>query len=201
MSLAELVLQQNPPPARVLEVGCGDGALARELVALGYDVLAIDPDAPEGPIFRQVSIEELEEDGTFDVVVADRMLHHVEPLEPALDKLARLAPALVLEEFAWERIDARTQGWYEALWRRLAADGLELRGPPDLDEWRSRHPGLLRSDFVLEAIGDRYEERFFERRPYFFRWLRVAEAEAEERAAIDAGEIEAIGLRYAGVRR
>ena len=32
-----------PPPARVLEVGAGDGELAAALAAAGYDVVAIDP--------------------------------------------------------------------------------------------------------------------------------------------------------------
>ena len=32
-----------PPPARVLEVGAGDGELAAALLAAGYDVVAIDP--------------------------------------------------------------------------------------------------------------------------------------------------------------
>ena len=36
------------PPARVLEVGCGHGALAYAMARLGHDVLAIDPRAPEG---------------------------------------------------------------------------------------------------------------------------------------------------------
>jgi 2-polyprenyl-3-methyl-5-hydroxy-6-metoxy-1,4-benzoquinol methylase len=32
---------------RVLEIGCGDGRLARRLVRLGARVIAIDPDAEE----------------------------------------------------------------------------------------------------------------------------------------------------------
>src|ERR671933_676519 len=37
-----------PPPARVLEIGAGDGTLAAALRDGGYDVVAIDPQGGEG---------------------------------------------------------------------------------------------------------------------------------------------------------
>ena len=64
MDSADFVLAQLPPSAaRVLEVGCGSGALARALDAAGHRVLAIDPVAPDGPIFRRVTLEALDELG------------------------------------------------------------------------------------------------------------------------------------------
>jgi 2-polyprenyl-3-methyl-5-hydroxy-6-metoxy-1,4-benzoquinol methylase len=75
----EFVLDQiGYPPARVLEVGCGEGDLAVSLDRAGYSVTAIDPSAPEGPIFRRVGIGEFSEPGLFDHVVAILSLHHVE---------------------------------------------------------------------------------------------------------------------------
>src|SRR5256885_17024938 len=68
------------PPARVLEVGCGDGRLARALKRRGYDVVAVDPRAPKGPIFRQSRIEDFDEARRFDVAVAGLALHHVDSL-------------------------------------------------------------------------------------------------------------------------
>ena len=52
----EFVLSRLPRArARVLEVGCGvEGGLTPALAAAGYDVLGIDPHAPEGPLFRSV---------------------------------------------------------------------------------------------------------------------------------------------------
>ena len=201
LGLNELIPTLLPPPARVLEVGCGEGALAEALAEAGYDVLAIDPEAPEGPIFRQVTLERLEEPAAFDVAVADRVLHHVHPLEPALDKLARLAPLVVVSEFAWERIDPPTQAWYEARRRRLIEEGRDPHGPADLDRWRWEHPGMHPAQVVLDALDERYERRALERGPYFHRWLKVPGIEAEEEAAIASGAIRPIAVRYVGSSR
>src|SRR6187200_942068 len=93
VDVAAFVLTQLPPaPARVLEVGCGDGALARRLDKQGYEVLAIDPEPPDGPLFRRTTIEELEELEPVAAVVASRSLHHVSDLSVALDKIAGLLP-------------------------------------------------------------------------------------------------------------
>src|SRR5918992_6331542 len=78
------------PPARVLEVGCGKGELARAMARAGHSVTAIDPRAPEGPLFQRVRIEEFSDPGPFDYVVASLSLHHVEDLGRALDKIANL---------------------------------------------------------------------------------------------------------------
>jgi 2-polyprenyl-3-methyl-5-hydroxy-6-metoxy-1,4-benzoquinol methylase len=85
--------QMGDPPARVLEVGCGEGELALALARVGHSVTAIDPRAPEGPIFRRVGIEEFTDPGRFDHVVASLSLHHVEDLGMALDNIADLLRA------------------------------------------------------------------------------------------------------------
>ena len=90
----EFVLGQiGDPPARVLEVGCGERELARAMARTGHSVTAIDSRAPEGPIFRRVRIEELSDPGPFDYVVASLSLHHVEDLGRVLDKIADLLRA------------------------------------------------------------------------------------------------------------
>lgn len=90
----EFVLDQiGDPPARVLEVGCGEGELARTLARAGHSVTAIDPRVPAGTIFRRVRIEEFSDTGPFDYVVAILSLHHVEDLGKALGKIAKLLRA------------------------------------------------------------------------------------------------------------
>src|SRR5436190_8444949 len=79
------------PPVRLLEVGAGDGALARALAQAGYEVLAIDPE-PAGADVRPVSLHELDEPAAaFEAAVAITSLQDVEPLD---DSLRRLAPLL-----------------------------------------------------------------------------------------------------------
>src|SRR4029077_1432887 len=83
-----------PPPARVLEVGCGElGGLVPALVEAGYDALGVDPHAPDGVRFRRRSFQETE--GEFEAVVAGRVLHHVRPLGEGLDRLAALGRLLL----------------------------------------------------------------------------------------------------------
>jgi len=199
MELIEFVLSQlPPPPALVLEVGCGsEGGVTPELAAAGYDVLGIDPRAPEGPRFRRMTLEELGPE-RYDAVVAARDLHHVADLDAALDKLAATAPLLILDEFAWERMDEPTIEWYECQYRMLQLAGAEPSGPPDWDEWRREHDDLHPSDALRRAVDARYDERYFEWRPYLYRWLGGPAALALEQMLVDSDLIRALGFRYAG---
>jgi len=146
MELSEFVLLHLPsPPARVLEVGCGEGELALALVDAGYEVVAVDPEAPDGEIFRRATIEAFDEPGPFDAVVTSRSLHHVHDLGGVLDKLVRLLPGggpLILNEFAWDRLEPMTP------------------------EWEAEHEGLHGYRVLRAELDIRFEERFFRWRPY-----------------------------------
>jgi SAM-dependent methyltransferase len=185
----------------VLEVGCGTtGELALTLADAGHDVVAIDPRAPVGPIFRQVALEDFDEDGTFDAAVCARVLHHVEPLPPAVAKLARLAPVVLVDEFAHDRLDEPTRTWYEGQHRLLTAAGVEPNGPPDLGQWREEHQGLHPAGAVLAALDARFARTHYEDRPYLYRWLGGPTTEALEQTLVDTGAIRPLGFRYAGTR-
>ena len=201
-TFAEFLLDQLPPaPARVLEIGCGpSGGVTPLLVEAGYDATAIDQRAPEGERFRRITLQELEEPAEFDAVVAERVFHHVHPLGDALDKVTRLAPLLVLDEFAWERIDEPTRNWYEGQHRVLSAAGREPPGPPDLGEWRARWDDLHPSDVLRRELGARFEQRLYEDRPYLYRWLDGPSTETLEQTLIDARAIRPVGFRWVGVR-
>ena len=146
MELIDFVLSQLPqPPARVLEVGCGDGELALALAAAAYDVVAIDPEAPQGEIFRRTTIEAFDDPDPLDAVVASRSLHHIHDLGSGLEKLRRVLSAgglLVVNELAWDRLEPMTP------------------------EWEEEHAGLHGYGTLRRELDECFVERFFEWRPY-----------------------------------
>jgi SAM-dependent methyltransferase len=186
VTVEEFVLAELPaPPARVLEVGCGKGDLARSLVAAGYDVLAIDPEAPDGPLFRRTTIEKLDHPGPFMAVVASRSLHHLHELEAALDKVVSLlAPSgrILIDDFAWERLDEASAGVL----------GI------DHAAWGEEHSGLHTSAAMLDALTRRFRDGVVTWTPYMHREAHASVDERTERALITAGALAPIGFRYVG---
>jgi SAM-dependent methyltransferase len=88
---------------RVLDVGCGEGQVARCIARGGADVVGLDPTPSQireahnrggPPRFVQASAKQLPFRGcTFEAVVLCLALEHIEPFEPAIHEIARvLAP-------------------------------------------------------------------------------------------------------------
>jgi SAM-dependent methyltransferase len=194
---AAFVLAALPtPPARVLEVGCGAGDLARGMAAAGHRVLAIDPDAPSGPIFRRTKLEDLRDTGTFEAVVARYSLHHIEGIDSAIDRIADLLEPqgrLAIEEFGWDLFDDTTADWYGLQQGAPSAESL-------LAEWRAEHDGLHGYEDMRRGLDRHFAEHVFEWQPYLYRCLDRDELERHERDAIERGEIRPIGFRYVGIR-
>jgi SAM-dependent methyltransferase len=203
VSLIEFVLTHLPKqPARVLEVGCGAGKLALALDAAGYEVTAIDPAAPDGPIFRRIKLEELEDDAKFDAVVASGVFHHMgESLEPNLDRVARALEGggpFVLDEFGPDRLDEVTAAWYEGQRLILAAAG-RPSDRPSAEQWAQHHVSVTSSHVLLAAVRSRFEEQVSVDVPYLWRYLGgVASAELEE-SLVSMGAIRALGFRFVGI--
>jgi len=195
------------PPARVLDVGCGQGELTTALAVAGYDVLGIDPLAPQGDNFRRLKLEDVEETEPYDAVVAGFSLHHVSDLETGFEKIARLlrpGGVLVVDEFAWDRLDETTLDWLYGQRRALAAAG-HGKAPASHEElrreWEAEHLGLHGFAALREGLDERFDEREFAWTPYLHRTLAGVATEVLELALIDAGAIQALGFRYAGVVR
>jgi SAM-dependent methyltransferase len=198
MSVREFVEAHLPPtPARVLEVGCGEGRLARALARRGYRVRAIDPRAPDGEVFARVSLEEFADPGPFDAVVASRSLHHIVDVHAAVAKIERLlrpgAPFIVIEH-AFDRFDRETARWY--LEHRPAPVSLDRC----LADWAADHADLHGYEAMRAALDRRFTERFFAWTPSLYGELHGAVEESEEQRLIDAGAIRATGFRYVGER-
>jgi SAM-dependent methyltransferase len=197
-----------PAPARLLEVGCGGGEVALALAGDGYEVTGIDPRAPAGPIFRRLPLEDIEDAGGFDAVLASVSLHHLHDLRAAVDRIAGLlrpGGLLVVEEFAKEQLTGSTARWYH---RQRQALGV-VHGddhhpvPDDLDawlaEWHERHAEVHPLADVRREIDRRFAERFAAWGPYLYdHWLHDA-VEPLEQALIAEGAIGATGFRYVGV--
>jgi SAM-dependent methyltransferase len=196
-----------PPPARVLDIGCGAGELTTALAVAGYDVLGIDPAAPQGDLFRRVLLEDLDPDERpFDGAVAVQSLHHMRHLDDNLDRVvALLQPGgtLVVSEFGWNLADEPTLDW---LWNHRRAIASAGNGDPPgsfeelREDWESEHVGVHRFETLRAELDARFEEHAFEPGPFLYRKLRgVATTEVLEQALIDSGAIQALGFRYAGV--
>lgn len=125
-AIVDAILEQKP--RRVLDVGCGEGWLARALGGQGIDVTGIDGSAPlieaaqalAGATFLVVSYEELARDpaplgAAFDTIVAnfsildDRAEELLCALRPVLARDGRLIVQSVHPLFAGD--DAYADGW------------------------------------------------------------------------------------------
>ena len=208
MTLVDFVRMHVPvASARVLDVGCGRGDLALELAAAGFDVVAIDPEAPEGSIFRRITIEDFSDHGRFDVVIASRSLHHVGDVGLALDRIsAVLAPGgiFVVNDFAWDRVDEATADWYygqRAMVAVAKGESSTSSAEPPIERWRSEHGHLNRYREMRSGVDERFDEQHFSWEPYLYEELGGVANEGLERALIAAGAIQAIGFRHVGACR
>lgn len=206
--------QLPPPPARVIELGCGpSGGHIPALVRAGYQATGVDPEAPEGAAYRPAAFEKYWPERSADAVIASVSLHHVVNPGAALDHVAEvLGPdgTLIVVEWISEDFDEATarwcfghqprdaddDGWLAGLRAQWAESGLSW------DEffggWLEQH-GLHPASVIRRELDARFTGTHLSTTPYYFADLLDADAAAEQ-AAIDAGQIRAGGLRYTGRR-
>jgi SAM-dependent methyltransferase len=186
-----------PPPARVLEIGAGDGALAAALTECGYDVVAIDPKgaAPVQP----VALADLDAPRhSFDAAVAMLSLHHVEPLGRSLRRLSdvlRRGARLVVDEFDVDRLDERAVTWW------LAQRG-EDHDHDHADVLAEMHAHLHPVARIREELAPWFDLGEPVPGAYLYRWnLPEPGPRTDEEALIATGELPGVGARFIAVRR
>jgi SAM-dependent methyltransferase len=95
-----LALEHLAGYARVLDVGTGEGQIARALAAAGAEVVGIDPTIAQvevaasrdgGPVYARAGADRLPlADGSVDAVVVCLVFEHVDTLDEALAEVARV---------------------------------------------------------------------------------------------------------------
>jgi SAM-dependent methyltransferase len=183
-----------PPPARVLEIGAGDGELAALLTSAGYDVTAIDPKGT-APVLP-VALEELDApQRPFDAAVAMLSLHHVVPLGRSLRRLSevlRHGARLVVDEFDVQRYDERAAAW----WLKHQDHGHDAAD--HVAEMREHLHPVAHVRAELSVWFDLAEPV---PGAYLYRWYIDPSLRDEEERLIAAGELPAVGARFIATRR
>lgn len=207
--------QLPAPPALVIDLGCGpEGGFVPLLAGEGFEATGVDPEAPEGPGYRQLEFEHYQPRRRVHAVIASSSLHHVSDLSQVLDLVAAvLVPqgVLVVAEWDWERFDETTARWCfdrlgpagdEPGWlHERRQEWIESGLPWDVyrRRWAQQENCHTGAD-MLRELDARFECRICERAPYFCSDL-PGTTEAAEQAAIAADLIRANGIRYVGTAR
>jgi trans-aconitate methyltransferase len=149
------------PGERILDLGCGDGALTKKLVELGCEVVAVDASAPQVEAARTLgldahvmSAEALPFGEEFDAVFSNAALHWIKHADPMIAGVFRsLKPGgrFVAECGGYGCVHKIRTALVQALERR-GIDG-EARVPwyfPTPDDYAGR---LERAAFRVDSIA------------------------------------------------
>jgi len=214
---------------RVLDVGCGDGEVARQLAALGCQVTALDlrlrDTAPATNVtFVERDFLEFEAATPFDVLVFTASLHHIAPLDQAIRHAATLlmpGGRMIVDDFDLAAPDVETLTWYYELQELLAVAGvyrqdhLDAPAPDVKARWQAAHhhePALHSGAVMRSELSTRFVIRELQRCEYLYRYIAAglprddqgqklaAHIRRVERTKIVAGSVVPVGLRIVAVR-
>ncbi len=182
--------------ATLLDVGCGDGLIAAQLVNAGYRVFAIDGNEESVKKAREIGVNAKHcllkdyENNPFDVIFVSRALHHMPPLIENLKKIdSLLAPdgLLVIEDFGFELVDSSAAAWLIKQ-TKLVKDNREIEGgrhqwlvsscnlPPNeaLERWLHHHwekHHLFTSKEMKEALTNQFQSASCQPNAYLFCYI------------------------------
>jgi SAM-dependent methyltransferase len=153
-------------PVSVLELGAGTGKLTEQLVALGHDVHATDPDpamlavlAKNLPSVRvsQAPAEEIPAgDATFDVVVSAQAFHWFDHAR-ALPEIARVLKPHGRLSMVWNQRDERIP-WVRRLGRIIGTQD-QLNDPSELLAGSALFDEVEQESFKFWQLVDQYSIR------------------------------------------
>jgi ubiquinone/menaquinone biosynthesis C-methylase UbiE len=173
-------------PLTVLELGAGTGKLTEQLVALGHEVHATEPDpkmlavlAKNLPYVRvsQASAEEIPSgDSSYDVVVSAQAFHWFDH-DKALPEIARVLRPRGRLSLVWNQRDERIP-WVKRLGKLIGTQD-QLDDPADLLE-KSRLFGELETEaFRFWQVVDQHSIRDLVRSRSNIAVLSASEQEAK----------------------
>lgn len=179
----EFVLKNIPEKnAKILEVGCGKGDLARALMDLGHLVTAIDISKEAVEIAQSKGVEaqvhdvlEYTSDIPFDAVLFSQSLHHIHPLDAVMNKAKSLLGQhgkVLVDDFAIDRMDEKTANWFYSL--KDILDPEENPGKP-MERWARQHdvvPGIHNSKDMLKAFERNFGTTSVYQEPYLYRYFK-----------------------------
>ena len=201
----KFLISRLPVDAKVLEVGCGEGQVACELLQRGYSVTGSDSDSERiaraqahGVRAIVASWPKFDSSVSFDAIAFTRSLHHINPLRQAIVRARELLNPngfLLIEDFALDDVNEATVAWFVKVLRstqRMAlinpvADQLvtELLSATDvMQTWRDNCAHDLHSFTAMnEAIAAQFVVLETQSTPYFYRYLIPVLPETSEAAS------------------
>jgi SAM-dependent methyltransferase len=208
---------------RLLEVGCGPGHLAAQLVEHGVEVVAIDSSEEQVSLARARGVSALTcdflsfPDERFDALLFTRSLHHIFPLPEAMGKIRSLLKPggwILADEFAHEEMTRTTAAWFWDLQAVLELSGelapdtprrhhdahhVAVRSSDPLERWRERHvhdPPLHGAAPMVSAVGEAFTLQSEHRLPYLHRYLsdRVHDSEQGKRLFLEIRRLETLRI-------
>ena len=146
---------------RILDLGCGDGALTSKLAALGCDVVGVDSSAPQVEAARRLGLDARVADGArlsfdteFDAVFSNAAIHWMKPPDDVIAGVWRaLKPGgRFVGEFGGHGcVDTIKRALLAALERRgIDGDALNPWYFPTVEDYSAR---LGRRGFVVRYIA------------------------------------------------
>ena len=146
---------------RILDLGCGDGALTIKLAEMGCDVVGVDSSAPQVEAARRLGLDarvidgaRLSFDSEFDAVFSNAAIHWMKPVDDVISGVWRaLRPGgrFVAEFGGHGCVETIKRALIDALGRRgIDGDALNPWYFPTVDDYSAR---LVRQGFAVSYIA------------------------------------------------